>query len=350
MAAAKSLDEALDELDIDDTPEPTIQNLLDQKSLKWIFVGGKGGVGKTTVSSCLAVEMSKVRNSVLLISTDPAHNLSDAFGQKFTKYPTLINGFTNLSAMEIDPTFEHEEADVGGQSDPLGLGSLGLQDMISAIPGIDEAMGFAEVMKQVQSMQYSVIIFDTAPTGHTLRFLSFPDTLEKAFGRFSGLRSRFGNMFSQVSSMLGGAGMGMEDMSSKLDSTKKIIEEVNKQFKNPELTTFVPVMIPEFLSLYETERLISQLFNLKIDVRDIVINQILFPESESHCKLCLTRTKMQDKYISQADLLYSTFHLIKLPLLQAEVRGVPALHQFSKNLMTPYAPPGSSGTSTTTAN
>ncbi|PHU20218.1 ATPase ASNA1 -like protein [Capsicum chinense] len=175
----------------EDLPQGTVNNVVEQDTLKWVFVGGKGGVGKTTCSSTLGILLSQVRSSVLIISTDPAHNLSDAFQQRFTKAPTLINGFNNLYAMEVDPTVENDDT----------LGSDGMDDFLSdlanAIPGIDEAMSFAEMLKLVQTMDYSVIVFDTAPTGHTLRLLQFPSTLEKGLAKVMDLRNKFGGVISQ---------------------------------------------------------------------------------------------------------------------------------------------------------
>ncbi|XVE92579.1 hypothetical protein REPUB_Repub01dG0110500 [Reevesia pubescens] len=119
-------------------------------------------MGKTTCSSILSILLARARSSLLIISTDPAHNLSDAFQERFTKTPTLVNGFNNLYAMEVDPNMENE--DVGG---PKGMDIL-FSELANAIPGIDEAMSFAEMLKLVQTMDYSCIVFDTAPTGYTL--------------------------------------------------------------------------------------------------------------------------------------------------------------------------------------
>lgn len=285
----------------------------------------------------MAVQLSQVRDSVLLISTDPAHNLSDAFAQKFGKDPSLVNGFTNLYAMEIDPNAgimeEQEELNQSGNS---GLGAI-FSELSSALPGIDEAMGFAQVMKLIKNMQYSVIVFDTAPTGHTLRFLSFPSLLEKALGKLGQIGSRFGSMFQQLSSLMGN-NMSQEQMFSKLQELSEVVSEVNRQFRNADLTTFVCVCISEFLSLYETERMIQELTTFHIDTHNIVINQLLYPGIDSNCKQCLARRKMQSKYLEQYHELYEDFSIIELPLLCTEVRGTEAIKAFSEYLIKPFSP------------
>jgi arsenite-transporting ATPase len=329
----------------DEAFEPTLQSILDQKTLRWIFVGGKGGVGKTTTSCSLAIQLAKARKSVLLISTDPAHNLSDAFGQKFGKEARLVDGFTNLSAMEIDPNGSIQDllATGGeGQDDPLaGLGMGGMmQDLAFSvrslfflytcimlmslqIPGVDEAMSFAEVLKQVKSLSYEVIVFDTAPTGHTLRFLQFPTVLEKALGKLSQLSSQFGPMLNSVLGSRGGlpGGQNLDELMQKMESLRETIGEVNTQFKNADMTTFVCVCIAEFLSLYETERMIQELTSYSIDTHSIVVNQLLFPKNDNPCEQCNARRKMQKKYLEQIEELYEDFNVVRMPLLVEEVRG-----------------------------
>ncbi|KAI0392071.1 putative arsenite translocating ATPase [Xylariaceae sp. FL0594] len=326
----------------DDVFEPTLQSILDQKSLRWIFVGGKGGVGKTTTSCSLAIQLAKVRRSVLLISTDPAHNLSDAFSQKFGKEARLVDGFTNLSAMEIDPNGSIQDLLAGQGDDAEAMGGMGgmMQDLAFAIPGIDEAMSFAEVLKQVKSLSYEVIIFDTAPTGHTLRFLQFPSVLEKALAKISQLSSQYGPLLNGFLGSQGQLpnGQNLNEMMEKMEGLRQTISEVNAQFKDENLTTFVCVCIAEFLSLYETERMIQELGSYGIDTHCIVVNQLLFPKEGSNCDQCNARRKMQKKYLDQIEELYDEFNVVRMPLLTEEVRGKDRLERFSEMLIHPYKP------------
>lgn len=350
----------------EDDLHPSLRNIVEQESLNWIFVGGKGGVGKTTTSCCLAVQLAKVRPNVLVVSTDPAHNLSDAFGQKFGREPVKVNGFDNLFCMEVDSSGEQEweaieaaQQNQGVNPDGLesGVGSI-MKDLMTSVPGIDEAMAFAELMKMVQEMNYSTIVFDTAPTGHTLRLLSFPKTMESAIGKLLELKNRFQGLLTQVTAFMGqGGAEGVEAMINKLEQLKGLIDQVHNQIRNPEKTTFVCVCIPEFLSIYETERLVQELSKSEIDTHNVVVNQVLFPDKDAEDLVdwyktaketlpteaqhligkTIARKRMQDRYISQIFELYEDFHVVLMPLLDNEVRGVAALESFSSLLLNPVS-------------
>lgn len=153
------------------------------------------------------------------------------------------------------------------------LGDL-LNSVSSQLPGIDEAMSFSQLMEQVQNMEYDVVVFDTAPTGHTLRLLSFPTIIEKSLDSINSLKSSMGNMLSQITSLLGNQGPSLDDLMDKFSVMKETIHKVSLRFKNPAETTFVCVCIPEFLSVYETERLVQQLSKYGINVNSVVINQV----------------------------------------------------------------------------
>ncbi|KAI6242877.1 ATPase ASNA1-like protein [Aphelenchoides fujianensis] len=319
---------------------PSLANVVDQKTLKWIFVGGKGGVGKTTCSCSLAIQLAKVRRTVLIISTDPAHNISDAFNQKFTKSPLLVNGFENLYAMEVeaakDPSADAPQPESSEPSMMSTMKSM-LTELSGSLPGIDEATSFAQMIKLVQSLDFDVVVFDTAPTGHTLRLLQFPTLIEKSLGRFMGMTSQFMPMLQQLGPMLGLNDVNSEQTTSKMQETLEIVRRINAQFKDPEMTTFVCVCIAEFLSMYETERLIQELTKQDIDTHNIIVNQLLFPDKDKSgnvvCKKCSSRYKIQQKYLNQILDLYDDFHITQLPLLDNEVRGAELLREFSGKLV-----------------
>src|SRR5690606_1412280 len=149
---------------------------------RWTFVGGKGGVGKTTVAAALAVELSATGEAITILSTDPAHSLGDAFGTALASAPHPLPDCPDIRAFEIDADREHEIfLDEHGPSitaliergtylDSADVGEIaGLP-----IPGMDELAAILR-LRELAHGPGSRIILDTAPTGHTLRLLNLPD-------------------------------------------------------------------------------------------------------------------------------------------------------------------------------
>lgn len=209
-----------------------------------------------------------------------------------------------------------------------------MTEFADSLPGIDEAKSFMQVMGLVKELHFSVVVFDTAPTGHTLRFLAMPTLFQKGLGKITQLKSQFGSIFS---SLLPAMGVGDEALRSQMMESMPIVEQINQEFRDPEKSTFVCVCIAEFLSLYETERLVQELTKLGIDVHNIVVNQLLAPDKNKEgdivCKMCAARFKIQSKYLEQIHDLYEDFHITECPLLESEVRGRQMVEKFSHLLL-----------------
>ncbi len=272
----------------------------------------------------------------LVVSTDPAHSLSDSFDQNLSGGdPVPIDGFDKLWGMEIDT-----EKGMREFQDSIGEGAAG-QDMAMASsllgdvsgmapPGSDEAMAFGKMLEFIEDASYDRVVFDTAPTGHTLKLLELPDLLDSWLGKMLTLRQRLSSMMSGLKSMFGGA---EQDQSSwdMLQQTKDKIRMARIELSDPDTTQFVIVMIPEAMAVFETQRLLGSLNAWKIPVSNIIINQLV-PENPD-CPFCSKRHKMQQKNLEDIRDLYQDLNLTEVPLFENEIRGIEGLRKLGNVLM-----------------
>jgi arsenite-transporting ATPase len=318
----------------------TLDNLLDKKDLHFLLFGGKGGVGKTSCSAATALYIAETKKrKVLIISTDPAHSLGDSLGQ--TLQPgeiTKIEGVNTLWGLEINPKYEQSQVSdalsmISDEDSPLGSEFKDLSGLNP--PGIDEAMAFGKVLQYLDKADYDLIIFDTAPTGHTLRLLSIPDVLSGWMGKIITLRFKFGKLFGAFKTMFSKkkklGDIDDQDPIEMLQALKDSIEHAKETLNNPDKTSFVICTIAEVMSIYETERLLSSLMEFEIPATNIVINQ-LYPENQD-CKFCMRRREMQQRHLEELRDLYSDdFELTEVPLFDNEIRKLDGLRMFAKSL------------------
>ena len=304
-----------------------MHRLIDS-DLKWIFISGKGGVGKTTTSACISTILSKHKESVLLVSTDPAHSTSDIFSQQFTNEPTLVNGYNNLYCMEYDSQSYIEDKTFKLLKDSFKE-MIEFQKFFMNIPGIDEAMGYIALMNLARSYNYSTIIFDTAPTGNTLKLLQNPSLITQSIDKIyqSNMASIFKNFISMIYNTQG-------NIDGIFDKLKNNIQHITNNLEDPTHTTFISVMIPEFLSVFETERMIQTLYQNNINCDIIIINQVI--ENIENSKFLEKRKKMQKKYIDMTNDLYldEDFEIIILPLQEEEIRYPKNIESFAQRYFT----------------
>ncbi len=254
---------------------------------KFVFFGGKGGVGKTTVSSAYALKCAHNGLDTLVVSTDPAHSTSDVFDQQFGDEPQSVEGHDRLYAMEIDPDEEvHEhlmetKRALADQVSPAMVNEIDKQiELAHQTPGAYEAAlfdRFIEVMRN--SEEYDRVVFDTAPTGGALRLLSLPEFLEDWIDRLIDKRSQSIDLFERAA--IGdreARRQATEDpILARLEQRREMFEFAGRTLR--EEATFFLVLNPDELSIRETERALSDLNEYGLSVGGLVINR-LTPEPD----------------------------------------------------------------------
>ncbi len=310
----------------------TLADIITNDNIRFIFAGGKGGVGKTSTASAIAIKSAELGFRTLVLSTDPAHSLSDSLNQDISGGEIIpVEGVPNLYGLELntEKALEETRSYLSMQME----GQLpGFEDLTSLTPpGSDEAMAFAKVLEFIENPQFDRIVFDTAPTGHTLRLLSLPEMLDSWVGKLITFRMRLSSAFSAIKRMFGSYDDQEDNSLEMLQEMKRRITVARAELTDPRTTSFVIVMIPEAMSVFETDRLLAALNEYMIPVNHIVINMV-YPENPS-CPFCTARYNMQQKNLKDILELYEGYDIIQVPLFPEEVRGLEKLLELAKILM-----------------
>jgi len=315
----------------------TLTDLLEDRGVSFLLFGGKGGVGKTSCSAASALWAAEHGKETLIISTDPAHSLSDSFDQQIGGEIKKVEGCSGLSALELDPrkAFEEyrkklsetENFEEQAQSVLRELGDLSSMTP----PGTDEAIAFAKVLEFIENPEYDLVVFDTAPTGHTLRLLSLPDILNSWVVNLIKIRVYMSKLTGLFKRLIG-RGDEEDRTLDVLEKLKETIGVAKETLKDPNETAFVIVMIPEVMAIYETERLLSSLIEYEIPCDHIIVNMI-YPDVPN-CPFCRARRQMQQENLKDIREIYDDFNITEVPLFETEIRGIDKLRKLSEILFT----------------
>ena len=305
-------------------------------NLKMVMFGGKGGVGKTSCAASSAIWAAEHGRNTLIISIDPAHSLGDSLGIELAPgVPTPIAGIDFLTALEINPKVNM--ADFQGLTNINPMEEMGMSGLMENLPlfgdmeeltsmtppGIDEALAFGKILEFVETdHDYDLIVFDTAPTGHTLRFLSLPETLSGWIGKLIKMRVKIGNMFGAVKRMFSREEKKEDNSLEVLERLNNSIINAREDLTNPIKNSFIIVMIPEEMAITETGRLLNELVKNNIPVSNIVVNQV-YQDATELCEFCKARRKMQSKNLVKINEIFrENLHknLIEVPLFKEEIR------------------------------
>ena len=286
---------------------------------QFIFFSGKGGVGKTSMACTHAVRYADEGKRTLIVTTDPASNLADVFEQKIGHQITPIQGIHNLWAMEIDPDQATQEyidramAPIRAAFPPQMVQVMEEQmsgPCTAEVAAFDRFTDFLELPASNGS-SYDVVIFDTAPTGHTLRLLELPAEWSQSIDAASE-----------------GSGQTCIGPAAAIQDAKHKYERALATMRDASQTTFVFVLHPEAIAIKETQRATAELGKLDIHTHRLIINGVI-PSEEKANPLFAARFEMQARYLKQieSELPLPAQRMFLLP---GEIKGLARLREVGR--------------------
>ena len=286
---------------------------------QYVFFSGKGGVGKTSMACTQAVRNADEGKRTLIVTTDPASNLADVFEQPIGHQVTPIQGVPNLWAMEIDPDRATQEyvdramAPIRAAFPPVMVQVMEEQmsgPCTAEVAAFDRFTDFLELPPQ-NGKAMDIVIFDTAPTGHTLRLLELPAEWSQS-----------------IESASQGSGQTCIGPAAAIQDAKHKYERALAVMRDPAQTTFIFVLHPEAIAIRETKRATAELAKLDVHTHQIIVNGII-PDEERSNPLFAARADMQAGYLLQIERELS-LPTQRMRLLPFEIKGVGRLRQVAR--------------------
>ena len=322
-----------------------------------VFVGGKGGVGKTTTAAALALAAAERGRACLVVSTDPAHSLGDIFGRSIGDAETVVT--PNLTGLEIDPD-RAAAAHIATVKErmktlvhPRLYDEVDRQlDLAAYAPGAAEAALIERVaeLMALAGERYDLVVFDTAPSGHTVRLLSLPDVMSAWMDGLLRHRERSSRLGAMLGHLEGKPGQG-DDLSlidaradHPRDSREARVNDILQARRRKFIvarerlldvagTAFLLVVNPDRLSILESRRVVDTLARFDLLVSSLVVNRVLPDTADAAGPFVDARRAQERAYLREIDEVFPTLPRTVIPLRPDDVHGVDALRAVGAQLL-----------------
>lgn len=328
-----------------DIRQSMLQYAETHPSQKYLFFGGKGGVGKTVMAGAAAVGLAKMGKRTLLASTNPVHSLSGMLDQNVFGNPTPVAGVPGLTALEIDTrdTIERSKveirekidwflkfAEIRGKADEF-------IETATMNPAFEESAMFENMIDLIFDDAYEVYVFDTAPTANARRLLGMSSVYSLWVNKMMESRreaqaTRFSLSYSKKQEK--------DPLMDYLISFRQRMKNAKEILTDPERTSFYFVTLPEALPIAVIKRFIGWFHEFGVPVGGVVVNMVIDPSQvdKGADEFVLNRVSMQAEYLKQIEDEFDGSVRAVLPLFETEIRGIEMLGRTAELLFVGSSP------------